>query len=335
MILSSIGLAGIVALISILIETRWAKRQPELRPYSTDFLSVLHSSLGSYLVGFGAVCSAIAFPLDTYWHSLYGIDVSLWAPFHTMIYAGGILGSFGMIYLLLSAAHLSEMQQDRRTASFSYAGIVVLLGILLSKLSTFLTPTITSTGDNLHFAGLTVSLFPFLMALAAIFICVLAVRLLPWMGAASMVVIVFLLLLLLIRTFVPPMMALLMQAEHQTYLARASRIGSLIIPLLGQTPLLLLTSLCLDGVIWLGRRGQWAPARQKIWGSVVSTVSIMFVAGFTLVQIGLRLHTTQGGSMRGGIVLEILLALILAVPGSLLGGWLGLTISDTLQALRG
>src|SRR6266567_4525632 len=139
MILIGIGLSGIVALISILIETRWAGRQHDLRAYSTDFLGVLHSSLGSYLVGFGAVCSAIAFPLDTYWHALYGVDVSLWAPFHTMIYMGGVLSTFGVIYLLLSAAHLSEMLYDRRTAMFSYAGMVASLGILLSKFSTFLT----------------------------------------------------------------------------------------------------------------------------------------------------------------------------------------------------
>src|SRR5579883_3329262 len=61
MILIGIGLAGVTALANILIETRRVGRHPELRRYSTDFLGVLHSSLGSYLTGFGAVCSAIAF----------------------------------------------------------------------------------------------------------------------------------------------------------------------------------------------------------------------------------------------------------------------------------
>jgi hypothetical protein len=144
LILVGIGLSGVVALINILIETNWSRRHLELRAYGTDFLGVLHSSLGSYLIGFGAMCSAVAFPLDTYWHSLYGIDVSLWASFHTMIYMGSVLSTFGMIYLLPSTAHLSEAQHDRRTAMFSYAGVVVTLGILLSKLSTFLTPALKS-----------------------------------------------------------------------------------------------------------------------------------------------------------------------------------------------
>jgi hypothetical protein len=332
LILTSIGLAGIVALISILIETNWMGRYPELRANSTDFLGVLRSSLGSYLVGFGAVCSAVAFPLDTYWHSLYGIDVSLWAPFHTMIYMGGVLSTFGLIYLLLSAAHLAELQHNRRTAISSYTGMVVALGILLSKFSTFLTPALT--GHHLQLASLTLNLFPFLMALCVVFVCMLAVRLVPWMGAASMVVVAFLLLLLLVSAFVPPMMTLLVQAEHETYLARASRIGSAIVPLLGQTPALLLTALSLDSVVWLGQRYKWSFTRLNTWGLVASIVSMVLVAGFTMVQISVHTQAARGDGMGSSLVPGIALSLLLTLPGSLLGNWLALTISESMQALR-
>jgi uncharacterized membrane protein len=107
---------------------------------------------------------------------------------------------------------------------------------------------------------------------------------------------------LLVSAFVPPMMTLLVQAEHQTYLARASRIGSTIIPLLGQTPVLLLLALSIDGVVWLGRRGQWALTRLSTWVLVASMVSMFLVAGFTLVQqTGLRAQAAQGGGGgRGG-----------------------------------
>ena len=149
-----------------------------------------------------------------------------------------------------------------------------------------------------------------------------------------MVVIVSLLLGLLISLFIPPMMTLLVQAEHQTYLARASNIGSIIIPLLGQTPLLLLTSLSIDGVVWLGKRGQWSSTKQKMWGIVASTVTIFLVTGYTLVQLGLHASTAQGSSAKGFNMLALVLALILAVPGSLLGGWMGLTISDIVQGRR-
>jgi hypothetical protein len=238
-----------------------------------------------------------------------------------------------VIYLLLSAAHLSEMQHDLwMSMMLSYAGVVVSLGILLSKFSTFLTPALS--GHTLHLAFLTLSLFPFLMAFVAVFVCVLTVRLVPWTGAATMTVIVFLLVFLLMSTFIPPLMAQLVQAEHETYLERANLIGSTIIPLTGQTPLLLLTALSLDGIVWLGRRGKWTLTRQNTWGLVAAMVSMIVVAGFTLVQYGLRVRVVRGGGMGRFFVLDIALALLLTIPGSLLGNWLALTISKAIQALR-
>jgi len=333
LILLGIGLSGIVALIGILIETRLAQRHPDLRASTTEFGGVLHSSLGLYLVGFGAVCSAVAFPLDTYWHSLYGIDVSLWAPFHTMIYMGSVLSTFGVIYLLLSAAHLAQMQQERWTTRLSYASLVVSLGLLLSKLSTFLTPALK--GYQLHLAFLTLNFFPFLLALCAVFVFVLTMRLVPWTGAASMVVVVFLLLFLLVSAFVPPMMTLLVQAEHGTYLAKASRIGSTIVPLLGQTPVLLLASLSLDGVVWLGRRGKWTLRKRNSWQLVAAMISLFLVTGLILVQLAGSERVTRGGG-RGmdRLALGLVLSLLLTIPGSLLGHWVAVTISKTVQALR-
>ena len=324
-ILTSIGLAGIVALMSILIETSWARRHSELHAYGTEFLGVLYSSLGSYLVGFGAVCAAVGFVLDTYWHALYGLDVTLWAPFHTMSYMGGVVGTFGAIYLLLSAAHLAQMQQKRGLALFSYASLVVELGLLLSKLSTFIFPALV--GYDLHLAALDLTFFPTLLAGVAVLVCVLAMRLIPWTGTASMVVVTFLLIFLLVSAFVPPMMTLLVQAEHQTYLAQASLIGSTIVALLGQTPGLLLLSLSLDGVAWLARRGKWTLARQNAWRLVATMISMILVTGLMLVL-------SDRGGINGTLVLDLVLALLLTLPGCLLGNWLASAISESMQALR-
>jgi hypothetical protein len=328
MILSGVAFAGVMALISILIETRWSRRHPELQGYSTEFLGVLHSSLGSYLVGFGAVCTAVGFPLDTYWHSLYGLDVSLWAPFHTMMYKGSMLSTFGMVYLLLSAAHIAQMQQERWTVRFSYAGLIVELGLLLSKFSTFLTPALV--GNELNLGSLTLNFFPALLATVAVFVCVLTVRLVPWTGAACMVVVVFLLIFLLVSAFVPLMMTLLVQAEHQTYLAQASRIGSTIVALLRQTPLLLLLALSLDSVVWLTRRGRRTLARHNTWSLVAAMISMILVTG--LILVGYH-RATHGGGINGILVLDLVLALLLTVPGSLLGNWLASTISQAIQTL--
>jgi hypothetical protein len=97
-----------------------------------------------------------------------------------------------------------------------------------------------------------------------------------------------------------------------------------------------LTALSIDGVVWLGRRGQWKLSTLKKWALIASMVSMFLVAGFILVQISLRTRAGQGsGGGRGGsLVPGLVLSLILTIPGSLLGGWLALTISETMQALR-
>lgn len=333
MILAGIGLAGIVALVSILIETRWAGQHRELVQNSTDFLGTFHSSLGSYFVGFGAICSAVAFPLDTYWHSLYGIDVSLWAPFHTMIYMGGILSNIGTIYILLSSAHLAHSQQQTWQMRLSYAGVIVALGLLLSRFCTFLTPALQGYTLNLGFGAIT--LLPLLLTLCVAFVCVFAVRVLPWPGTATLTIVVFLALYFLVSAFVPPMMTWLMQAEQQTYLPRAVRIGSRIIPLIVQSPLLLLTGLSIDGIILLGKRAHWSLSMRN-WGiAYAAAVSTTIVAASMLLVIGnafARGHVVAGGR---NAVIPFLFALVLAVLSGLLGSWLGITISKTVQELKG
>lgn len=334
MILASIGLTGIVALISILIETIWSRRNRELQQVNTDFLGFFHSSLGSYIVGFGAICSMIAFPLDTYWHSLYGIDVSLWAPFHTMIFIGGILGTFGTVYILLSAAHLVEAQQEERwTTRLSYSAIIIALGILLSKLGTFTFPTLAGQGTlSLPFG--TLNLFPLMMSACTVFVCVLALRSVPWPGAVTLVIGVSLLLFLLVRVFVPPMTTLLMQAEHETYLPRVARIGALIIPLLGQTPLLLLTGFVIDGVAWLGRRSHWSLPTLNKGITIAAVLSILLVASGTLILAGVSLATGAHARASGHAGVMLLISFVLALPGGLLGSWLGFTISEVLRELQ-
>lgn len=138
------------------------------------------------------------------------------------------------------------------------------------------------------------------------------------------------------------MMTLLVQAEHETYLARASHIGSTIVPLSGQTSVLLLLALSIDGVVWLGRRGKWALTRQNTRVLIEAIVSMVLVVGFTLVLVGVRAQAASAGAGgRGYLLLGFVLALLLTIPGSLLGNWLALmlsrtlTINQTLQALRG
>lgn len=334
MILTAIALGGIVALASILIETYWVRRHRELRAVSTDFLGVLYGSLGTYMVGFGALCSALAFPLDTYWHSLYGVDVSLWAPFHIMIYIGGLISSIGNLYLLLSAAHLAEAQQARWSTWLAYGGVLFLLGQLTSKLGTLVMPAVTGQGI-LHLPFGSIDILPFIMAALAIVASAIAVRVITWPGAATITILVSLCLYLLVSVFVPPLMSLLVQAEHQVYLPRAAQIGSRLVALLGQTPLLLLAGLSIDGAVWLSRRRHWSSVLRNR-SIVIAAMLSMFVVTATVLLIGAGLsHGRQGSSAGVSITLfTLILSLLLALPGAWLGSRAGLLIGDTIQDIQ-
>lgn len=56
----------------------------------------------------------LGFPLDDFWHRIFGQDVTLWGPTHLMMIGGAALGFIGQA-TLLSEAKLSERAPDRST----------------------------------------------------------------------------------------------------------------------------------------------------------------------------------------------------------------------------
>jgi hypothetical protein len=56
-------------------------------------------SRGLVVTGLGILTLVVSAPLDNYWHELYGIDVTLWAPFHVMGLIGGLVAVLGVVYL--------------------------------------------------------------------------------------------------------------------------------------------------------------------------------------------------------------------------------------------
>ncbi|QBD82719.1 hypothetical protein EPA93_44835 [Ktedonosporobacter rubrisoli] len=61
-ILGSITVMGLAALAAVLIETIWARQSVSVAREGTPFARMFSSSLGAYLVGYGALDAAIAFP---------------------------------------------------------------------------------------------------------------------------------------------------------------------------------------------------------------------------------------------------------------------------------
>ena len=92
LLLSGIALSGLLALAGVLSGTLAARARPRPAPApddavqlgATTFLGVFRAPLGVYVAGVGALLSAMAFPLDDYWHRLYGIDARSMGPHDAM-----------------------------------------------------------------------------------------------------------------------------------------------------------------------------------------------------------------------------------------------------------
>src|SRR5947209_7424333 len=135
MMLTGVALSGIAALVAVIIETIWIRRNASLERYATSFAESFYGSLGAYIAGFAALNAAVAFPLDAYWHALYGIDVAIWAPFHVMFVMGMAIVALGAAYMLVSAAHFAASVGAAGAKRAAYIGVIVALATMLSNIT--------------------------------------------------------------------------------------------------------------------------------------------------------------------------------------------------------
>jgi len=118
---------------------------PEDRPSSAAVR--LGENWYAPLGGIGLLAAAafalLGFPLDDFWHRIFGQDVTLWGPTHLMMIGGAALALIGQA-TLLSEARLAEREPDRSTrararvaAVAERARVPALMGGFLIGLSTF------------------------------------------------------------------------------------------------------------------------------------------------------------------------------------------------------
>jgi hypothetical protein len=112
-----VAAAGLVGLAGVLLES-W-RRDPD----TASLLGVFRAPVGLFVTGFGILTLVVSAPLDNYWHELYGIDVTLWAPFHVMGLVGGLVAVLGVVYLFAA-----ERVRRRRGVG---SGQVALLALVL------------------------------------------------------------------------------------------------------------------------------------------------------------------------------------------------------------
>src|SRR5947209_1164501 len=218
LMLSGVALSGISGLLTVLIESIWARRNTLMAPYSVGFAQIFSGPLGAYIVGYTALTAAVAFPLDAYWHALYGIDVAIWAPFHVMFVASMGIVALGAAYMLSSAAHLtarlgSAGSGTRRAATL---GVVLALATVLSLFTLLLFDALK--GKNYIDLGfMSISVFPLLSGLPVAFTLVPAATAIPWRWAATSVSACYLVLAGIMAVFVQPATDWLLSLESLQY----------------------------------------------------------------------------------------------------------------------
>jgi hypothetical protein len=319
MMLSGVGLSGLAGLAAILIETLWARRNPLIARNSTGFADAFHGSLGAYVVGFAALNSAIAFPLDAYWHALYGIDVSIWAPFHVMIIMGMGIVALGAAYMLMSATNLASGAGVQRSIRIAYAGVILAFAVVMCALTFFLVEA-PSASHFIQLGFITLSVFMFLPALVGSWTFVSVKSALPWRWSATTIVMIYYLFALIVNFFVPPATAALMVSEGLGL--RRHNPGVAILSF--DWPLLpILAALVVDLVTRFAQKRSWSLKRLLL---TEATLALVGFIPLTLFNPTVLLALASRLGVAGFIV-----SLLLGWGGSLLGAWFGQRTGNALK----
>ncbi len=316
MMLAGITIGGLLALSSVVLETLWVRRNRQLAQYSTNFAGIFSSSLGAYVAGFAALNAAIAFPLDSYWHALYGIDVSVWAPFHVMILSGMAIMPLGGAYMLASGARLAHIMSDERAVRINRIATIIALGVTLGVF-TLLLPDALDQGNTLYLGfGIGVSVFPLLASLLTAYTLVAVKYAVPYRAAASYVLIVYIVFALLFSAFVPVATNALVVSEGLHYRRQLAEFAHLSVVAVRYWPLMLIIiAPLLDVCFSWAKRQNWSNQRQITSFALIALLSFLPIfalqPAFALEWIG-----NIG-------VIGLLISLALGFAGSYLGTRLG------------
>ncbi|HEX6483473.1 MAG TPA: hypothetical protein VF043_31895 [Ktedonobacteraceae bacterium] len=325
MMLTGITLGGIAALTVIITETIWARRYQSMAKQFTPFAGLFSGPLGAYIVGYAALNSAVAFPLDTYWHTLYGIDVTLWAPFHIMIISGMALMAFGSVYMLASAAHLAARLHARKAERSAYLGMI---GAFAASLSLFTLLVAEGSGlDRAVSLGfVSFSLFPVLAAL--LLGCMLggAVYALPWRWVATSVVGVSFLFVLIDQLAVPPALNWLMQIEQLTFRAGHSNPPPISLVAVAWPLLSLVSAILIDVCVQRARQQGWTERR------LFMSIALAALVGGIPLSLENPLVALDWVSSVG--VLGTLLSLVVGGLGGVVGTKLGQSVGEKTRTLE-
>jgi hypothetical protein len=323
MMLSGIALSGIAGLLTVLIESWWVRRNDLVAKHSLSFAEVFSGPLGAYLVGFMALTAAVAFPLDAYWHALYGIDVAIWAPFHIMFAASMGVVALGTAYMLASAAQMAAGASAigiRRTAML---GVVLALATVLSIFTLLLFDAL-KRGNFIDLGFMSINVFPLLSSLLVAFVLVTAAYVIPWRLAATFVSACYLCLAVIMAVFVQPATAWLLTVERLNY-RRSAPFTSVVALEWFITPLFV--AILIDVIMYRARRKQWSGRKLQL----ILALSALLSGALPIIPIAPLLPVLL--ALQLGIA-GFLASLLLGFAGAYLGAFFGRNVGESINALE-
>jgi hypothetical protein len=97
-----------------------------------------YAPLGGVLMVATSGFALLGFPLDDFWHRLFGQDVTLWGPTHLMLIGGAAMTLIGMAVLMVEGIRARPRAGgEERRGGLSYVRRSSLMGGFLIGLSTF------------------------------------------------------------------------------------------------------------------------------------------------------------------------------------------------------
>jgi hypothetical protein len=330
LMLGGITLCGVAALSEVGVESLWARVYRGFAALGTPFAGVFSASVGAYLAGFAALAAAVGFPLDVYWHSLYGIDVSVWAPFHVMIISGMAIAALGVVHLLFSGANLASDTRLAGAARAARIGALVAIAAMLCALLFFLDASFDDAAINI--GSITIDTYSLMVGGFGGFALALAVAAWPTRFTALGVAAAYYAIDLAAFLFIPPLTEALRVAENQVY--RRGHPPTMVIVSWLMPVTFIIAAAAIDFAVHRARRAGLPAAalrRRIVWAAVVGLLLTVVLDPIYLL-LSVRGLINGVGWVAGLLVLAAGLAL--GAAGAWLGSGLGLDVGTSLQRVE-
>lgn len=331
---SGVALAGFLC-IGVVLRDTWRYRNgvPGVDDSTTwPIFGYFRGPLGFAVAGCGLAVLLFAAPFDNWWHELYGLDVTIWAPFHVMGLIGAVIAGAGMLYVFAALAARARQLglERRRVLGFSgpdWASLLTLSG-LLTLLVTATQPA-TSIAPTLVIGPLHILSFPILLCAFFIPLLVVAVRITRRPGAATVVMALFFARQVLIAALIPWLLRLTNQLDP-SYTYRTGGEPTFIVPL-AAAPLAFLPAAIVIDLIARWRR-ETTPADALFSGTRLLLTGIL--AALPLIAVSpILINGARNvrGQLPPGLTIPDLAmrpALLLAIPVTFIVALLAVRFGD-------